>query len=232
MRLGSFIGALVAATVFASAPASAEEPNDRTWNDVEPPGFSSSSPRRSSTDTSYGRIDGDVSFTAALGATFGPRAPRGAIDFRLRYLWTAGLFVTYEDALGGSAEPRRALATGVEIRPLFLARWSSGYETGNGYLDLMLDSLGLEIGAAFAEPRGRPFGRPGFQLGAGMQIPIFPNATGMFVGVHGGARWMEAALAGESVLAAGDRSGYFLLTIGWQQVFGAHIVDLGDRRDE
>jgi len=183
-------------------------------------------------DTSYGRIDGDLSVGLGAGATLGPRGPRAAVDLRLRYLWTAGLFATYEDGplLGSDAEPRRAFAMGLEIRPLFLARWANGLESGNAWLDLTIDSLGLELGAVFVEPAGRSFGKsPGLQAGIGFQIPILPRATGPHVGVHAGGRWSSASLAGDTVNAAGDRSAYLLLTLSWQQVFGAHIVDMGDR---
>src|SRR5438445_8399900 len=75
-------------------------------------------------DTSHGRVDGDLSASLGLGAAFGPRGPRGAADMRVRYLWTAGVFATYEDGplFGSDAEPRRAFAFGAELRPLFLAR--------------------------------------------------------------------------------------------------------------
>lgn len=183
-------------------------------------------------DTAYGRIDGDVSASGALGTTIGPRGPRAALDLRLRYLWTAGVFVTYEDGplLGSPAEPRRALAAGVELRPLFLAKWLQGKETGNAWLDLTIDSFGLELGAVFLQPSGSRFAsRPGLQAGLGIQVPIFPRATGPVVGLHGGARWSNSALSGGAIESAADRSLYVLVTVGWQQVFGAHVVDLGDR---
>lgn len=183
-------------------------------------------------DTSHGRIDGDVSASLALGAAFGPRAPRAAFDLRLRYLWTAGVFATYEDGplIGATSEPRRAFAGGIELRPLFLAKWLQGKETGNAYVDLTIDSLGLELGAVFLQPMGTSFGsKPGLQAGLGVQIPIFPRATGPVIGLHGGGRWSNAVLSGRDAENASDRSLFFLLTVGWQQVFGAHIVDLGDR---
>jgi len=184
------------------------------------------------TDTSYGRIEGDLSASVGIGAAFGPRGPRAAADLRLRYLWTAGLFATYEDGLlfGSASEPRRAFATGIELRPLFLVRWLQGLETGNGYLDLTIDSLGLELGAVFMEPEGRSFGsRPGLQAGIGLQLPVLPDVTGPVIGVHGGARWSDAALAGRPIEGPSDRALYLLLTIAWQQAFKAHVVDLGDR---
>lgn len=183
-------------------------------------------------DTSNGRIDGDVSASAGVGATFGPRAPRAAVDLRLRYLWTAGVFATYEDGplFGGRSEPRRAFATGLELRPLFLVRWLQGLETGNAYVDMTIDSFGLELGAVFAQPEGRSFGsKPGLQAGIGLQVPVLPHATGPLIGLHGGARWSDSALGGRSIDGPSDRSLYLLVTIGWQQVFGAHVVDLGDR---
>lgn len=188
--------------------------------------------RAAGPDTSYGRIDGDLSGSLGVGATFGPREPRAAVDLRLRYLWTAGVFATYEDAplIGAASDPRRVFATGIELRPLFLVRWLQGLEIGQPHLDLTIDSFALELGAAFVQPPGRPFGsRPGLQAGLGLQVPVLPNATGPVIGIHGGARWSDAALSGADIVGPSDRSLYLLVTVAWQQVFGAHVVDLGDR---
>lgn len=185
-------------------------------------------------DTSHGRIDGDLAAVGGLGATFGPRSPRATVDVRLRYLWTAGAFVTYEDGplvSGSGAEPRRVIATGLEVRPLFLARWLNGLESGSAYADLTIDSLGLELGAVFLQPEGGHFdGHPGLQAGIGWEVPILPRASGPLLGFHVGARWSDAALGGRTEAGPADRAMYFALTLGWQQVFGAHVVDLGDRR--
>jgi hypothetical protein len=183
-------------------------------------------------DTSDGRIDGDLAVALGAGATFGPRSPRPAVDLRLRYLWTVGAFVTYEDGplVGASAEPRRVLATGLELRPLFLARWFNGLEWGKPYADLTLDSLGLELGALFVQPEGGSFGaHPGLQAGIGFEVPIFPRATGPLVGFHGGVRWSGDALSAHPLQGPADRALYLAITLAWQQVFGSHIVDAGDR---
>lgn len=183
------------------------------------------------TDTAYGRIDGDLSVVGGAGATFGPRGPRATADVRLRYLWTAGLFATYEDGalVSSGAEPRRALATGMELRPLFLGRWLRGLETGHPHLDLALDSLGLELGAVFLQPAGASFGqRPGLQFGLGLEVPILPRASGPIVGLHGGVRWSDRALGADDRLGPADRAAYFTVTLAFQHVFGGHLVDLGD----
>ena len=182
-------------------------------------------------DTAYGRIDGDLSLVAGAGATFGPRGPRATADLRIRYLLTAGLFATYEDGalVSSGAEPRRALGTGIELRPLFLGRWLRGLETGHPHLDLTLDSLGLELGAVFLQPAGASFGeRPGLQLGLGLEIPILPRASGPIVGLHGGVRWSDRALGVDGGLGPADRAAYLTVTLAFQQVFGGHLVDFGD----
>ncbi len=188
--------------------------------------------REEKVDTSDGRIEGDLAATLGAGATFGPRSPRAAVDVRLRYLWTVGAFVTYEDGpiVGAAAEPKRALAGGLELRPLFIARWFNGLEWGKPYADLTLDSLGLELGAVFLQPEGASFGaRPGLQAGIGFEVPILPHATGPLVGFHGGVRWSDAALGAHPLQGPSDRALYLSITIAWQQVFGSHIVDVGDR---
>lgn len=188
--------------------------------------------RAAKPDTTYGRIDGDLAVVGGLGATFGPRDPRATVDVRLRYLSTAGLFGTYEDGpiLSSGAEPRRVLATGVELRPLFLARWLTGRELGLARLDLALDSLGFELGAAFLQPAGASFGgKPGLQAGIGLELPVLPSATGPMIALHGGVRWSDAALEGAPLHGPSDRALYLNVALAWQQIFGAHVVDLGDR---
>ena len=185
-------------------------------------------------DDSHGRFDGDLGIAGAAGMTVGPRGPRATADLRLRYLSTAGLFATYEDGpLVGSqkAEPRRVFAFGLELRPLFLARWASGRALGSPRLAVFIDSLALERGAVFAQPEGARFGaRPGLMAGLGLELPFFATASGPFLGLHGGVRWSEAALSGGPLEGPSDRALYLTLAVGWQQLFGGHVVDLGDRR--
>ncbi len=183
-------------------------------------------------DASYGRIDGDVTLLGGAGVVVAPRAPRLGAELRVRYLETAGLFATYEDAafFGSEPEPRRALATGLELHPLFLARYLTGRESRRAFLDLALDSVGIEIGAFFAQPAGGSFGaQPGVQVGLGIELPLFARATGLWVGLHGGVRWSENALTTGTVDTVDDRSAYLSITLQWHQLFAAHVVDAGDR---
>jgi hypothetical protein len=181
-------------------------------------------------DTSYGRIAGDLGLVVGAGAAFGPRAPRGAFDLRLRYLESAGLFLTYEDGFGGAAEPTRVFAAGTELRPLFLGRWLTGRELSRGRFDLLLDSIGLELGAAFYQPSGASFAsRPALQAGLGVELPLLENATGPWIGLHGGARWSEVAMGSGDIAGADDRALFLAVTLSWHQVLVAHLVDESDR---
>jgi hypothetical protein len=191
-----------------------------------------STPARAEEDGAHGRFEGDLAVAGALGATFGPRGARATADARFRYLSTAGVFATYEDAslFASPAEPRRVLAGGVELRPLFLARWATGRETGDARIDLALDSLGLELGAFFAEPRGASFAkRAGLQAGLGVELPILGQPNGPFIAVHGGLRWSDAALSGGPLEGPSDRAVYLSFVVGWQALFGGHVVDFDDR---
>jgi hypothetical protein len=184
------------------------------------------------TSSPYGRIEGDVTIVAGAGAVIAPRGPRLEAEVRFRYLDSAGIFAAYEDgtALGSDAEPRRVLIAGLELRPLFLLRWLRGMEeTRRARLDLALDSVGIDLGAVLMEPAGATFGsRAGLQLGFGFELPIFADATGLWIGVHGGLRWSSEALANGATANADDRSAFLSLTLAWHQLVMAHLVDLGD----
>jgi hypothetical protein len=189
-------------------------------------------PAADGADTTHGRIDGDASLVLGAGLALGPRDPRAALDARLRYLDTAGVFVTYEDGrlFGSGADPARVLAGGIELRPLFLGRWLKGMELGHARADLLLDSLGVEVGGFLAQPAGGSFGqRPGLQIGLGLELPVSGAASGLWLGVHGGLRWSDAALSGDELRGPSDRAAFLSITASWHQFFGAHVVDLNDR---
>jgi hypothetical protein len=183
-------------------------------------------------DTTAGRLAGDFAIAGGLGVTVGPRGPRATADLRFRYLSSAGVFATYEDGvlIGSDAEPRRCIAFGIEVRPLFLARWATGRELGNARIDMLIDSLALELGPAFAQPAGARFGgRPGFQAGIGMELPLFPVAEGPLVALHGGARWSDSALAGGPLEGPSDRALFVTVAVGWQKLFGTSVIETADR---
>jgi hypothetical protein len=179
----------------------------------------------------YGRIDGDVAFVVGAGAVVAARGVRVEGELRVRYLDSAGAFVTYEDAplVRSPAEPRRVVVAGLELRPLFFFRWLRGYETDEARFDLWVDSFGIELGALWLQPDGEGFGaRAGVQLGLGLEFPVTAGATGVWIGVRGGLRWSDDALAYGAVRNADDREAYLALTLAWHQLVSTHAVDMGD----
>lgn len=220
----SFAALVAAGLACAPSIAHADEPKP----DLTPP----SARPAPEPDGVYGRIDGDMAVVVGLGATAGPTGVRATGDLRVRYLDTVGIFASYEDGplVSSHTDPRRAFAVGFEVRPLFLARWLKGREFGSPRADLFLDSFGLEIGAVFLEPVGGSFTtRAGLQLGLGLELPLFPTATGAFIGLHGGVRFSDAASSTGAVDGPSDRALYLSMTLAWHQIFGAHVVDFGDR---
>jgi|HubBroStandDraft_2_1064218.scaffolds.fasta_scaffold13867_3 hypothetical protein len=180
----------------------------------------------------YGRLAGDLTLVGAAGGVVASGGPRIEGELRVRYLESAGLFAVYEDGsfAGSSADPQRVLAAGLELRPLFLARWLKGHETEQPLLDLTVDSIGLELGATVLQPARASFGtRSGLQVGVGVELPLGGQADGPWIGLHGGVRWSDEALASGRVNGASDREGYLALSIAWHQVVATHIVDVSDR---
>jgi hypothetical protein len=184
-----------------------------------------------SAEPTYGRFEGDITLVVGAGAAVAARGPRAEGEVRLRYLESAGLFASYEDGplLGSASVPERVLAAGLEVRPLFLARWLTGRETRRARVDLMLDSLGLELGAVLAQSATESFAsRPGVQAGLGLEIPLLREATGPWFGLHAGVRWSEEALASGRDGDAADRGLFVAITLAWHEVILTHLVDVGD----
>jgi hypothetical protein len=121
------------------------------------------------------------------------------------------------------------LAAGVELRPLFLARWLNDAEWGRARWDLLVDSLGLELGACLSQREGARFdSAPGLQAGIGLELPILASASGPWIGLHGGARWGPRAMAGEGIVDPDDRSLFLTVTLAYHAILRGHVVDAGD----
>jgi hypothetical protein len=183
-------------------------------------------------DPTYGRVDGDLCIVFGAGGVVAPGGPRAEAELRLRYLETAGLYAAYEDAevFGVTGEPKRLLATGLELRPLFLFRWLRGYETRRARPDLLVDSLGLQLATWFEQPSGGGFAsRNGFEVGLSVELPLLEGAAGPWIGVRGALRWSEVAITSGMTDSADDRQAVLAVTLAWHQIFSAHLVDAGDR---
>lgn len=183
-------------------------------------------------DGLYGRFDGDLELRAHAGAAFAAGGPALAASMAAVYLSSAGVYVHYTDALGSDA-PRvtRSLAGGVHLQPFFLARYAFDVERGPAFLDLLVDSLALEMGAFWSAPRQSPWDdHPGLEVALDVALPLFPRASGPFIGVRGALRWRPTDFVAGASGDAIDRGAVLSITLGWHQVVLTHLVDAGDRR--
>ncbi|MGE0784596.1 MAG: hypothetical protein AB7S26_02835 [Sandaracinaceae bacterium] len=134
---------------------------------------------RADGDGVYGRFDGDLVFDAALGAGVGLTDASSAmsssstqVDFaptlelRLRYLDTAGIMSALEVRPDGLSR----VVLGIDLRPLFLARFFLGAMFFDRYWDIWLDSIGLDLGVALT-PLDERVGAA-LAVGFGFDVPL------------------------------------------------------------
>jgi len=146
-------------------------------------------------DGVYGRLDNSLDLGFAAGAELEAGEPRAALRLSGHYLSTAGVYVRYSDAFGAEGErPLRTLSFGVDLKPLFLPRFAQDTEHGPALLDLSLDSLSLNSGIYFAEPRTGSFAAErGFDLGIGLGVPLLAEAAGPWLEGRAERRFADEA---------------------------------------
>lgn len=180
------------------------------------------------TDGIYHRFDGDLSAQLDLGMAVADANPAASARITLRYLQTAGLYAHYTDDFRSElSAASRALATGVELRPLFLPRTSYDLERGPAWLDLFVDSFSLRCGAVFGRRPGLEARAPGLELGLGLGLPLTRSAAGPWLDASASLRFAQTHLAGESSTSL-RRDSLVALSVGWQGFLDANIVDAGD----
>lgn len=185
----------------------------------------------------YGRFDGDAMAAIELGGsyTFAAPAARGpGLTARAGffYMHTLGLTVQYDDRLGSAEAVARSLLASIEIRPIFLSRFTQDLEQGPAHLDLFIDSVGLGIGAWRQWERAPSClddcVSHGMELSLGAEIPLLPRASAPYLAVRGGIRWALSDL--EAAAAPPPVTGVLTLTLGYHHVFPINLADAGDRR--
>lgn len=128
-------------------------------------------------DGVYGRLRGDLSLSVEVlgGATdAGAWSGAGSVAVRARSLDMVGAVIGYDRAFSGARFDH--LFAAVDFRPAFFARWSNDLERGSRWLDLFVDSIGIELGAAWLRP-GSSDGGVGFVVGGGADLPLYVGTT-------------------------------------------------------
>jgi hypothetical protein len=182
------------------------------------------------TDGTYGRLDGDLDVSFAVGSAFARGGPSAAAFARAMYLGTAGFYASYADALGADRPIPRSASIGIGMRPLFLPRWGYDLEQGPASLDLALDALTLDIGALFlAHNSGTGSASPGIEIAFGTEVPLLGQAAGPWIGARGTLQWRPDELAGRGDPYFSSTRVTALITLSWHAIIDAHIVDAPNR---
>jgi hypothetical protein len=155
---------------------------------------SPSSARADEGDTVYGRLEGDLVLSAGIGGgvafldRVGPDVTgTTTIELRARLLDTGGLVIAPEWRLEGDSR----VVVGVDLRPLFLIRFLLNLQSGDRWVDLFVDSIGIDLGVAIG-PLSSEVGLA-TAVGLGVDVPLHvPDGVrgGIFLRVA--ARWVGA----------------------------------------
>jgi hypothetical protein len=135
-------------------------------------------------DGVYGRFDNDTIVSGGAGVGISTHANEiVTIDLRARYLDSAGFVLAPEFQTNGDV----AIAAAIDIRPFFLGRFLTNTFSGISWVDLVIDSIGVEIGS-WVGPMSDEVGAA-LLLGGGVDLPLGADGgSGLWLRL--GARWI------------------------------------------
>lgn len=191
--------------------------------------FAASRAEAAPDDGVYGRLDGDLGLSFGAGVGIDHGGAFAALLGRAIFVDTAGIYASYTDSFASGRPVVRSFSTGIELRPLFLARFANNLEQGPARLDLAIDSLALNLGAFWRSPSQASPALPGLEFGAGFEVPLFARASGPWIGARGVLRWAPADFAG-SFGSAEERGAFAMFTLSWHGRVTSRIADAGDIR--
>ncbi|MEZ4255861.1 MAG: hypothetical protein R3A78_09140 [Polyangiales bacterium] len=129
-------------------------------------------------DGLYGRFDGDLTLSAGLGG--GAALPTGTdaqgtavLELRARYLDTAGLLVMPEWRVGEFG----AVTFALDLRPLFPARFLLNHAVRRAWIDLLIDSIGVDAGVAILPLGEGHDAGAALSIGFGADVPLLLPGT-------------------------------------------------------
>lgn len=176
-------------------------------------------------DTVYGRLSGDLVLSAGLGGgvalndRVGPDVTyTTTLELRGRIVDSGGLFVAAEWRPEGDSR----VLVGIDLRPVFLARFLLNLQSGDPWVDLFVDSIGLDLGVALG-PLDDDVGAA-TTVGLGVDVPlVLPDGAdfgGVFFRIA--TRWVGALATDQAAPPGGTND---LVVLGVLTVRG--IADLG-----
>ncbi|MFK7999793.1 MAG: hypothetical protein AB8H86_09355 [Polyangiales bacterium] len=153
-------------------------------------------------DGAYGRFDHGLVFALGAGGSVSTNGElRVEGEVRMRILDAAGPVLS----LSGAPDRQTFVIAGVELRPLFPALFLLDAWSGKEWVDVFLQSIGIELGAAFFP------GDSGvaFAYGFSVEVPLALSRPGPFDGL--GLRIAARRIAPSNAFAPAPeiQSGHF-----------------------
>ena len=182
-------------------------------------------------DGLYGRFDGDVMIAGGVGG--GVAVDRDEVsglvtaEFRARYLDAVGPFALVEGWSSGWAR----VVVGVDVRPLFPTLFLLNAFTGNEWLDLTLQSLGLELGVGVGPLGGPDEVGAAWVVGMAAEFPVvLPSVFGQGMFFRLAARHTTAG--SQDVAAPSSGASDWTVTLSWliRGSVGLGVASLEPRR--
>lgn len=166
--------------------------------------FSSSvSAAPENSDGVYGRLAPDLAIEPSVGVELSRGQLLPELGIGAYYLSTLGFRLHHADAAGTMTPDRRVTSIDLELRPLFLARWSQALEKGPAILDLTLDSWVLGLGAFWDYEASPSVLRRGTVLFTGFGLPLTTGSSGPWLRAIAGLRIAEAPHFGKTTDSVG-----------------------------
>jgi hypothetical protein len=188
------------------------------------PSMSRADSRTPSTgDGLYQRFSGDLALDVSAGARVPlVHEPRVGAMGRVGalYLASVGAFVAVDHGLRSPDQLGTSL--GVELRPLFVPRFSTASEFGNATTDLLIDSLSFSIAARWVGEH-----RVALDLGTGFEVPLGASYAGPLLALRFSHVMGQGALRGDE-RERGVDGNFVTITLGWRGLITSHLVDAND----
>jgi len=193
------------------------DPSGRTTSRVE---GEVGVPESTRGDGVYGRFDGDLELALGGGVELDDGGQRATAKLSLHYFSMMGVSSSFAERVGGDGA-ERVVTVGVDLRPAFIPRWSRAMQEGPGFVDLLVDSISLGVGAFWATPDAGDFGDSrGFELSGGLGVPLLGRAPGPWLEARALGRWPE-----QSATESGRGEAVALVLLSWHAFVLTPLAD-------
>jgi hypothetical protein len=140
------------------------------------------------TDGVYGRFLGDTELAIGVGPELDRTGLRLRGQLEAHYFWSLGVYAAVSQGLATDADRGPLGSLGVSFKPAFLPRFGLDLEQGPALLDLLLDSICLQLGAYTSFKSEPELPSAGLEAALSAGVPFQSQANGFWLFLRGGLR--------------------------------------------